>query len=212
MRQNDSWLRFPVLVLLGVVVWTGWMYEQLPQVMVTHWGFLGDPNGWMDKLTGAWMLPLIMMLLWALWEVLPAADKRHCQSRAFLTPYWSMGNAVLVLLAAMQWGMFQYNFDAEFPLLRFVGWILVLFIAWLGRLLPEVPLNSIFGVRTPWTLADGLVWRVTHRETAKGLRTVALLSIIFQVVLPQPWSLVFILVSFLGILVWGVMFSFINRR
>jgi uncharacterized membrane protein len=211
MRQNDSWLRLPVLVLLGVVVWTGWMYERLPQVMVTHWGFWGEPNGWMDKLTGAWILPMIMMLLWALWEVLPSADKRHCQSRAFLEPYWSMVNAVLVLMAAMQWGVFQYNFNPGFPMLRFFGWIFVLFIAWIGRIMPNVPINRIFGVRTPWTLSDSRVWRLTHKETAKGLRTVALLSIIFQVALPQPWSLVAILVSFVGILLWGAVLSFINR-
>lgn len=212
MRQNNSWLRLPVLVLLGTVVWTGWMYERLPQVMVTHWGLFGDPNGWMDKLTGAWLLPLIMMFLWALWEVMPAADKRHCQSRAFLAPYWSVGNLMLILLAGMQWGIFQYNFDATFPMLRFFGWLLVIMVAWLGRVMPDFPLNHLVGVRTVWTLADGWVWRVAHQETARGLRAVSLLSIIFQLVLPQPWSLVSILVSFLGILVWGVVFSFVNRR
>lgn len=204
-------MRLPVLVLLGTVVWTGWKYDELPQVMITHWSVGGEADGWMDKLTGAWIVPIIMILFWALLEVLPAADKRHCQSRGFLEPYWEMGNAVLLGLAALQWGMFQANLDPTFPFLRYVGWLLVLFMAWLGRTLPYVPRNSVMGVRTRWTLANNYVWRLTHIETAKGLRTMALVSIIFQLVLPQPWNLVSILVGFIAILFWGVVYSFLIR-
>ena len=212
MRQNNSWFRLPILILLGTVVWTGWEYARLPQVMITHWDFLGQPNGFMDKLTGAWLLPLIMVLVWALLEVLPAADKRYCQSKRFLEPYWEMGSGVLLGLAALQWGMFQANFDATFPFLRFIGWIMVMFMAWLGRTLPFLPRNLIMGVRTRWTLQDNHVWQMTHIETARGLRTAALLSIIFQIVLPHPWNLVSILVSFVGILIWGAIYSYLLRN
>jgi uncharacterized membrane protein len=188
------------------------MYEQLPHIMMIHWDFLGEPNGFMDKLTGAWMIPLLMMILWALWEVLPASDQRHCQSDSFLEPYWQFGNMMLILMAALQWGIVQANLSADFPLLRFTGWILVVLIAWMGRVLPLLPRNYVMGIRTPWSLGSSRVWRLTHIETAKGLRTVALLSIIFQVALPPPWNLVLILVSFLGCLLSGTLLSYIYRR
>jgi uncharacterized membrane protein len=46
----------------------------------------------------------------------------------------------------------------------------------LGNVLPKLPRNGLIGIRTPWTLADPVVWERTHRlggylVTAAGLAT-----------------------------------------
>lgn len=48
----------------------------------------------------------------------------------------------------------------------------------LGNVLPRLPRNGLVGIRTPWTLADPMVWERTHRLggyllTAAGLVSVA---------------------------------------
>ncbi len=199
------------MILLAVVIWTALRFEQLPLIMTTHWDFVGQANGFMEKTTGAFVVPLVMVLLWALWELLPAMDRRHCSSRNFLKAYWSMGSMMLLILGGLQWGVVQANLDVDFPLVRFLGWLFVLIMAWMGRMLYLVPRNPILGIRTPWSLASSRVWRLTHLEAARGLRGGALLSILFQVLLPSPWNLAATLVVFVAILLWGAVLSFLLR-
>lgn len=57
----------------------------------------------------------------------------------------------------------------------------VLLVA-LGNVLPKLPRNGLVGIRTPWTLADPVVWERTHRlggylVTIAGLASLASLPV-----------------------------------
>lgn len=211
MRQDRSIFNFSVLVLLATVVWTGIKYNLVPQIMATHWNVLGDADGFMDKLTGVWLLPVIMMLFWALFEILPAWDRRVLMKESFLAPWRQLQGLVLVLLAALQWAVITVNMDPLFPISRFAAWELVVLIAFLGRILPDFPQNGLIGVRTKTTLYDRRIWQVVHAEVGRGLRSVALLSIIFQIVLPEPWNVVAILVSAVTVWGWGLVVALVSK-
>jgi uncharacterized membrane protein len=178
--------------------------------MATHWNALGEADGFMDKLTGVWLLPVIMMLFWALFEVLPAWDRRVLMKESFLEPWRQLQGLVLVLLAGLQWGVITANMDLVFPISRFAAWELVVFIAFLGRILPDFPQNGLVGVRTHKTLSDRRLWQLVHVEVGRGLRSVALLSIIYQIILPEPWNLVAIGVSALAVWGWGLVLAWIS--
>ncbi|MGC9362886.1 MAG: SdpI family protein, partial [Candidatus Syntrophosphaera sp.] len=44
-------------------------------------------------------------------------------------------------------------------ILVLIGFLFIL----LGNLLPRVPKNFFIGIRTPWSLADEVIWEKTHR-------------------------------------------------
>jgi uncharacterized membrane protein len=53
----------------------------------------------------------------------------------------------------------------------------------LGNVLGKARHNAVFGVRTPWTLADARVWDKTHRFVGRGwvLGGLVLIAVAFTV-------------------------------
>jgi uncharacterized membrane protein len=66
----------PLFVLVAAVLYTISVYPELPARMPTYWGINGQPNGWSPREFGAWLLPGVMAILWALSAVLPRIDPR----------------------------------------------------------------------------------------------------------------------------------------
>ena len=68
-RQLLRWL--PALVIAATVLYTISVYSTLPAQMPTHWGVSGRPSGWSPRELGAWLLPGMMLFIWASSRVIP---------------------------------------------------------------------------------------------------------------------------------------------
>jgi uncharacterized membrane protein len=62
------------LVTLALLAFSLWALPQLPDKVATHWGLDGQPDGWSSARFGALMLPGVMILMSALFAVLPSID------------------------------------------------------------------------------------------------------------------------------------------
>jgi uncharacterized membrane protein len=51
----------------------------------------------------------------------------------------------------------------EVPGVKLILILIGLLFIFLGNMLPKVPKNLFVGIRTPWTIANELVWERTHR-------------------------------------------------
>jgi uncharacterized membrane protein len=89
----------------------------------------------------------------------------------------SLAGLLLVTELALVGRAFDPDFNVMRPVAAAVG---VLLIA-IGNYLGKARRNAVFGVRTPWTLADPTVWDRTHRFTGLGmvLAGVALIALAF---------------------------------
>ena len=54
----------PAILILAAVIATIAVYPRLPEQVPTHWSISGEVNGWSSRLFGAWMMPLIMAVVW----------------------------------------------------------------------------------------------------------------------------------------------------
>lgn len=72
---------------------------------------------------------------------------------------------LLVAEAAMAGRAFDPAFNVMGPVAIATGVLLVA----IGNYLGKARQNAIFGLRTPWTLADATVWDRTHRFTGLGM-------------------------------------------
>ncbi len=72
--RKIHWVMLVALLLFPVAAF--WFYPQMPDSMATHWGFNGEPNGYMSKFAGTFVIPLILMIpLTVLWIVSVAMSK-----------------------------------------------------------------------------------------------------------------------------------------
>lgn len=140
-------------------------YSYLPDVIPTHWGFDGQPNGWSPKWFGVWLIPALCLLFLVLFPVLSRLDPRSENYESFKKPWSVIQTAILGMLAYMYAVTMFVTFYPEYNSL--VGRLVVLgmglLFVILGNYMGKVRQNYFIGLRTPWTLNDPEVWQKSQR-------------------------------------------------
>lgn len=156
-----KWL--PLVFIVVAFAASAAVYGRLPDPMPTHWNMSGEADGWTSLPLGAFMLPLILVGVFAMLHFLPGIDPRKANYAKFRSSYdllivavmgFMLGVHLLVLATAL--GM-----DVSMERLVPVGVAVLLIV--IGNLLPRTRPNWFVGIRTPWTLSSDRVWERTHR-------------------------------------------------
>ncbi|MBK8006411.1 MAG: SdpI family protein [Gemmatimonadetes bacterium] len=152
-----------LVAVLAAVAFGVWAYPHLPAEVATHFDFEGVPNGWSSRGTAALVLPLLGLALALVFLVLPRIDPRAANYEQFGSTYWTVANAVVVLLSAIQVLVLGKALGWAVDLTRLTGLFLGALLVLVGNLMSRVRPNWFMGIRTPWTLSSDTVWRKTHR-------------------------------------------------
>jgi len=179
----------PGLLVVAVAAgFTVWAYPQLPALVATHFDFHGDANGWSSRIVAAVLGPALGIVLALVFTALPHIDPRGANYAKFGPTYWTIANAVLVLVAGIH--VFALGKALGWPIDMSrvaslgVGGLLVL----LGNLMTRIRPNWFMGIRTPWTLSSDTVWRKTHRFGGVAF-VIAGLCVAATALLTAGWAL-----------------------
>jgi uncharacterized membrane protein len=159
------------------------VYGLTPAPFVVSWDMHGQPAGIANRGVALITLPLIAILLTVVFAILPAVapGSRLKRSGAAWTAVWM---AVIGQLLFTQLLLVAANLGFPIDVLRLCALCVavVQFVAgnWLGK----VRRNAIFGLRTPWTLANERVWDRTHRFAGRLMVLGALVLAAISLVLP----------------------------
>jgi immunity protein, SdpI family len=153
----------PLLIIVAAVVASAIVYPRLPASVPTHWDASGHVNGWSSRLWGAWLMPVILLAMWALLKVLPAIDPRGANYPKFEGAFEGIIIAIMLFLLGLHIIVLRAALGYAVPMERVmpVGMGALLII--IGILLPRAQPNWFIGIRTPWTLSSDRVWEKTHR-------------------------------------------------
>ncbi|CAG7644796.1 SdpI family protein [Paenibacillus allorhizosphaerae] len=157
-------MREIVLILLSISPAFGALlfYNQLPETMATHFGVDNEVNGTMSR--GALIITLILLgLLPVLMRVARYVDPKRANYRQFSKAFEVSRVGVTILLTVIGWMIIAYNLGNHVDMTKVVMFVIGLFFAIMGNYLTQVKHNYMFGIRTPWTLANEEIWRKTHR-------------------------------------------------
>lgn len=201
----------PLLIVAVAIIASAVVYPKLPLTVPTHWDMLGRPNGWGSRLWGAWVIPVVMVLLWALMRVLPTIDPRGANYAKFGGAFEAIVISILLYMLGLHLIILRASLGYPVAMQRVlpigVGILLVL----IGNLLPRARPNWFIGIRTPWTLSSDRVWEKTHRVGGRAFVAGGLAIIIAALVMPQ-WAH-YVLVSVVVVCSLGaVLYSYIAWR
>lgn len=153
----------PLLIVIAGLVASAIVYPDLPERMPTHWNMAGEVDGWTRRAWGAWMIPIVIALMWALMRWLPTIDPRGKNYMKFGGAFEGIMISVMLFMLVLHLitlrAALGYPVAMERVLPVGVG---VLFVT-IGNLLPRARPNWFVGIRTPWTLSSDRVWEKTHR-------------------------------------------------
>ena len=182
------------LFVIASFIVAGRLYGSLPDPVPTHWGPEGEVNGWTSKPFGAFLGPLIGVLLVALLVVLPRLSPRGFEMTPFQRVYPTLVAAIAGLMLYVTTFALATATGATMPapgrLLAGVGVFLVV----IGNFLGKVTQNFFIGIRTPWTLASDRVWERTHRFAGPVFVLGGVLLVVASLFMKSPLVLIAIVV------------------
>ena len=180
-----------VLMLLSVVT-LGIFLTLAPDTIPVHYNGAGEIDRWGSKYE-FWLLPFFTVLM----GVFMALVGRHEGKKgdtANETVVLGVGIWVLVLFNAM-WMFFYWKALTETDLNEGGGLIsksihLLLAASFLplGNKMPKATRNSLYGLRTKWSMADDVCWQKSQRLGGYLLMGTGILGVILVSLLPVEWG------------------------
>jgi uncharacterized membrane protein len=148
-----------IALIAGAVLW-----NQLPDQVPSHWNANDQVDGYIPKIWGVLLMPLIALGLLVLLTVVPNLDPLKANVEQFRETFNLFIVFIVVFLLyvhalTLVWALGYTSFKMSAALLPMMG-LLFIFI---GYLLRKAKRNFFIGIRTPWTLSSDSVWDKTHQ-------------------------------------------------
>ncbi len=175
MKKSFSCL---IVVIIFSVVSAIYAYPLMPDQMVTHWDFSGQPDGYMWKGFALLLMPVLSL---GLYFLITKLVKSHLAKQAEppLEPVVinSLDNLMVLLLCILLYIHILTIVWNSGIYIQIAAWIVpaisILFF-YLGTIMENSKPNPFIGIRTPWILKNEAVWRKTHYLAGILFKTIAI--------------------------------------
>jgi uncharacterized membrane protein len=158
-------------------------YSILPEKIVSHWDMYGNPNGYMSKFWGAFLMPIIGLAIYILLRFMYKIDplkeniqKFHKKFEQFMVVF--IGFMLYLYILTIIWNT-GVKFDFVSALLPGFS----IFFYFVGDLVQHSKRNWMIGIRTSWSMQSDEIWEKTNRLAGKMFKysaVVLLVGILFQ--------------------------------
>jgi uncharacterized membrane protein len=207
-------LRKSMLVIAGILVLTFAVsliaWPSLPERMASHWGFSGEADGYLPKLWGLFLVPLLSAALALLFLVIPRIDPLRANIAEFRGAYDRFIIVFLLFLLYVQSFIILWNEGIRASIGQALPPAFGALFYEIGVLVGQAKPNWFIGIRTPWTLSSQKVWERTHALGGRLFRIAGVITLL-GVLLPAL-AFLFILAPVLLVSVCLVVYSYREYR
>ena len=184
MKNKKTLILCAVLSLLPAALLLA-VWGQLPETVVTTWGFDGAVNGTGSK-AALWAMVLLGPLLCAMMAFLPKIDPKRGSYQKFQKHYDGFCVAFQLFFAAVNAASIWENLHpGTISIGRVVTILMGFLFLFLGNVMPTFKHNYFVGIKTPWTLADPQVWDRANRLGGVLFFWGGLVTVLLALFLPE---------------------------
>jgi len=195
-----NWMQWIVLILIVCSFGIGiYYYDAMPAEMVSHWDAYGEPNGYMSKDMGLFLMPVVLVILVGIFYLIPRIDPLKANIEKFRTYYDGFIVVFVFFMAYMQFVSVAWNLGYQIEVGRMMAPALGILFIYVGLLCGRAKQNWFIGVRTPWTLSSTRVWNRTHQFAKNIFILMGLIWIVVGILFPQ-YAIYLVWVLLLGVL------------
>jgi uncharacterized membrane protein len=200
---------YVVILLIIPFGVSAYYWNDLPDLVPTHFNIQGEANDWGPKWVNAIMFPAIGLATYFSLIFLPFIDpKKRIESRQKPIA------AIRVLLSLFMVGLYAFvmakSLGSELNFGSYLNAGIGLLILIIGNYMASLKQNYFIGVKTPWTLESEEVWKRTHRITSKIWTVGGLILMISSLLMAHAilyWSLFGIVISIL--VLYPIIYSYV---
>lgn len=161
LKENRKLMIITSILTLAPMIAGAVLWDRLPDMMATHFGFDNQPDGFTAKPLAVFGMPLLLLaILWiCAYGTSMDPKKQNISRKMFRLVVWIIP-VVSVLVSAV---MYTYNLGYRYDMSLLGGIFTGLMFIIAGNYLPKARQSYTVGIRIPWTLADEDNWNRTHR-------------------------------------------------
>jgi uncharacterized membrane protein len=197
------------IVLLSFII-AFYCYPQMPEKMASHWDAQGNVNGYMSKLEGVFLMPIISIILVAFLFVLPLIDPLKANIEQFRGHYENFVALLTVFMLYIYLLTLAWNQGMTFGMTSALAPAFGVLFFYTGIMLEHAKQNWFMGIRTPWTMSSESVWDKTHKIGAKLFKAGGIIAI-FGALLPD-YGILLIIVPVIGAAVYLTIYSYLEYK
>lgn len=177
MKTKTSLLINLILIIAGFVMGALW-YPSLPAKIASHWNAVGQVDGYTSKFWGVFFLPLLLIIMTALFYFLPKIDPLKKNIEQFRGHYNNFILIINAFLFVLYLDMLLWNGGIQINPALIAPVVIGVIFYYAGALMQHSQRNWFIGIRTPWTLSSDMVWAKTHERGSKLFKIFGIISII----------------------------------
>jgi uncharacterized membrane protein len=158
------------LLTAGAAAIGAWACVTLPaaaRIAINYHGPGEAPDGAVPKTVGLAIIPVVSAIVTVSLALAPYRARMIKGFEASSGAYGLLITSLAALFLVTEGALVAQAMSPSFDVLRWVFLACAVLLILVGNTLGKVRHNDIFGVRTPWTLADARVWDKTHRFTGR---------------------------------------------
>ena len=187
-------------IILGIALW-----DELPDIIATHWGISGEADGFSGRAMAVFGLPLFLLVFHWVCMIVTSFDKKNINqnAKAMGIVFWICPLISLYSSALIYTSIFRYGLNIISLSFLVFG---IMFIV-IGNYLPKVKQNNTLGIKISWTLKNEENWNATHRFSGK-IWVIGGVIILFLSLLPIKISSIMFFCVLLAMIFIPIVYSY----
>lgn len=194
-----------IIILLSFVLGF-YLSDRMPGIMASHWGALGEVNGYIPKFWGLFLMPMLSVALLLLFLLIPLIDPLKANIQKFRDYYDWFVLVIIAFLFYIYILTLLWNLDFRFNMMLMLIPPLAIMFFYAGILMENAKRNWFIGVRTPWTLSNDKIWEKTNKLGGKLFKISGIITL-FGVFL-QDYAFLLCIVPILLASIYIVFYSY----
>jgi uncharacterized membrane protein len=202
------------IIIIGIIILSFLVgvhfYPQMPERVASHWNAQGEVDGYMSKGWGLFFMPLMSVVLFLLFLLIPQIDPLKENIRKFRKYFDGFIVLLMLFLFYIYLLTVFWNIGLRFNMGQLMIPALGILFYYCGILVENAKRNWFIGIRTPWTLSSETVWEKTHKiggRLFKAAGVIAFLGIFF----PKR-SILFVIIPVLLVTVYTLIYSYFEYQ
>ena len=185
-----------ILSFIGTLI----LYPTLPARIPIHFNYQWEVDGYGSK-SMALLLGVLPLAMCLLMDVLPKIDPKRRNNYMQDKVYDKLKYLLVFMMIFLNWFTLLLANGLDINPKIYTSLILGILLMALGNYLPKIKPNYFIGVKTPWTLANDVSWRKTHRISGYIFVLYGLLCLMSGVITGKYFGYALVGVMLLGIVV-----------
>lgn len=154
-----------IIFLLVIVSFAAgyFLYPYLPEKMASHWNARGEVDGYVSRFWGAFLMPIIAVVMFLMFLLIPRIDPLRENIKKFRKYFDGFIVLIILFLFYIYTLTILWSFEYRFDMGQALSPAFAVLFYFCGIMVFKAKRNWFIGIRTPWTMSSDIVWDKTHK-------------------------------------------------